>query len=75
MEPIAHSGELGGIGCRGRILGRRMQPVLGVISDPAGGGGRGVVEAEEQGLVEEFVPHSAVERLADAVLLRLAGRD
>ena len=31
-----------------------------------------MAEAEEQGLVQELVPHPSVERLADAVLLRLS---
>lgn len=34
-----------------------------------------MVEPEEQGLVEQLIPFAAVERLADAVLLGLAGRD
>ena len=33
----------------------------------AGDSGAGMAEAEEQGLVQEFIPHPSVERLADAV--------
>jgi transposase InsO family protein len=53
-EPIAHCGELGRIGGRGRISDCRVRPVLVVVGDPASGGGAGVAEAKEQGLVQEF---------------------
>lgn len=51
----------------GGVPDRRMRPVVGVVGDPAGDSGAGMAEAEEQGLVQEFIPHPSVERLADAV--------
>ncbi len=41
--------------------------LCGVAHDPFGDGFAGVVGAEEQGLVEECVPHPAVERLGGGV--------
>lgn len=34
-----------------------------------------MVEIEEQGLIQKFIPHPPVEALDEAVLHRLAGRD
>ena len=48
-------------------------PVVG--ANPSGDGGAGVIEVVKQRLVEEFVPHPAVEGLADANLHRLARSD
>ena len=52
-----------------------MRPTLVVIGNPGRDGRSGVIEAEEQRLVQELVAHAPVEALADAVLHRLAGRD
>ena len=46
-----------------------------VVVGPFGDRRSGVIEAEEQGFVEELVAHAGVEALAKAVLHRLAGRD
>ena len=46
-----------------------------VVDDLTGDRRTGVVEVAEQGLVEEFVPHPAVECLEDAVLHRSSGSD
>src|SRR5690606_41837085 len=49
---------------------------LGIVGvDPAGDRFTGMAEVEEQGLVQKFVAHPAVERLAVAVLHGLAGGD
>ena len=49
---------------------------LGVVGlDPIGDGIAGVVDAEEQGLVEKLVAHPAVERLGIAILHGLARGD
>jgi len=49
---IAHCGELGGKDRRGLVAEGRMGP-LGVVGfGPAGHGLAGMVDAEEQGLVE-----------------------
>ena len=49
---IAHCGELGGKDCRGLVSEGGMRP-LGVVDvGPAGHGLTGMVDAEEQGLVQ-----------------------
>ena len=52
-----------------------MRPLEIVVGDPVGDLGAGVVEIEEQGLVEQLVTHPAVEALNEAVLHRLSRRD
>ena len=52
-----------------------MWAVIVVVDDPTGDRRPSVVEIAEQGLVEDFVPHTAVERLTDAVLHRPSGSD
>jgi hypothetical protein len=37
-----------------------------VVGDPSRNLGAGVIQIEEQGLVEQFIAHSAVETLVDA---------
>ena len=46
-----------------------------VVSRPGGDYDPGVGQVAEHGLVEQLVPHSAVEALHEAVLHRLARRD
>lgn len=46
-----------------------------MVGNPGRDLGAGIVEIEEQGLVEQLVAHAAVEALDRAVLHRLAGRD
>lgn len=46
-----------------------------VIGNPRGDGAAGMVDAEEQALVEQLVAHSPVETLDEGILLRLAGLD
>lgn len=52
-----------------------MWAVIVVVDDPTGERRSGVVEVAEQRLVEELVPHAAVERFADAVLHGTTRRD
>ena len=46
-----------------------------VVLDPVGDQGAGVIEAVEQGFVQELVAHAPVEALDEAVLHRFARRD
>ena len=68
-QPIACCGEIGGIGHRCEIAQRRVRPSLVVIIDPIRDPGSGMIEAEEQALVEKLVAHAPVETLAEAILL------
>ena len=52
-----------------------MRALVVVIVDPRANFRSCVVEPEEQRLVEQLVPHAAVEALAEAVLHRLARHD
>jgi hypothetical protein len=51
-QPIACCGEIGGIGCRCEIAQRRVRPSLFVIVDRGRDLGPGMIEAEEQALVD-----------------------
>jgi hypothetical protein len=74
-QTIACCGEIGGVAGRCEITKGRVWPLLVVIGDPTRDPGAGMVEAEEQALVEKLVAHSAVEALAEPVLHGLAWRD
>lgn len=52
-----------------------MRPRRIVIGDPFAELLAGVVDTEEQAFVQQLIAHPAVERLAIAVLHRLAGGD
>lgn len=52
-----------------------MGPLGVVAMGPAGHGITGMVDAEEQGLVQQLVAHPTVEGFAIAVLHGLPGRD
>jgi hypothetical protein len=52
VEPIAHCGELGGVGRGGLVAERRMGPGGVVVGHPGGDDAARVVEAEEQRLVQ-----------------------
>lgn len=71
-QPIARCGEVGGIGRRGLVFERGVRPLAVVVGDPGSKLPPGVVETEEQGLVQELVAHPAVEALDERVLDRLA---
>jgi hypothetical protein len=52
---IPRCGEMGGISCWGFIAERRVRSASIEVGHPASEHGAGVVETEEQGLVQEFV--------------------
>ena len=60
-QPVACCGEIGGVSRRGEIAQRRMRTPVVVVIGPIGDAGSGVIEAEEQGFIEELIPHPAVE--------------
>ena len=74
-QPIVRCGESRCERPRRQIAECRMWAVIVVVDDPTGERRPSMVEVAEQGLVEEFVPHPAVECLADAVLHRSSGSD
>src|SRR5215510_8506035 len=74
-QPVVRCGEVGGIGRGGQVSQRRVRPLEIVVGDPVGDLGASIVEVEEQGLVEQFVTHPAVEALDKAVLHRLSWCD
>jgi hypothetical protein len=53
-QTIACCGEMGGVGDRREIAQSRMWPSLVVIVDPVSDLGPGMIEAEEQALVQQF---------------------
>ena len=60
-QTIACCGESGGISCRREVAQRGMRPSPVVIVDPVRDLGPGVIEAEEQALVEKLVAHAPVQ--------------
>src|ERR1044071_727294 len=52
-----------------------MRALLIVVGSPGGDLGASVGEIKEQGLVEKFVAHPAIEAFDEAVLHRLSGRN
>lgn len=52
-----------------------MRPSMIVVIDTNVELRSGVIETEEQALIEQFVAQPAVEAFAKAILHRLAGRD
>ena len=74
-QPIARCGEIGGISRRREVAQRRVRTLAVVVAGPVRDLCPGMIEAEEQALVEKFVSHAAIEALAEAVLHRLSRRD
>lgn len=74
-QPIVRCGEVGGVGRRRQVAQRRMRRLQVVVGNPNRDLRAGVVEVEEQRLIEKLVAHAAVEALGEAVLHRLARRD
>jgi hypothetical protein len=74
-QPIARCGEVGGIGRRRQVAQRGMRALAIVVVGPRRDPGLGVIEAEEQGFVEELIPHSAIEAFTKAVLHRFSRHD
>ena len=60
-QPIARCGEVSGIGRRRLVSERGVRPLAIVICNPCSKPALGVVEAEEQRLVQEFVAHPAID--------------
>jgi hypothetical protein len=54
-------GETGRERCRGSVAEGGVGPDLVVVGDPFGDEAAGMGRPEKQGLVEEFIPHAAVE--------------
>ena len=65
-EPIFHSGTLGGVGRRRLMSEAQVGAGYGAGDDPSVSSRTGVGQSEEEGLVQELVPHRRVERLANA---------
>ena len=63
-------GEFGGKGRRCLVVARRMRLTRVVVFCPFGDSVARVFEAEEQGLVQQFIPHPPVEGLDEVVLQR-----
>ena len=63
------------MGHPGQIAERGMRAAGIEVIHPEGKFFLGVIEPEEKGLVQEFVPHAAIEALAKAVLHRFSRRD
>src|SRR5690348_7437718 len=74
-EDRACCGQVRGISRRGLVADRGMRPAGVVVDSPGGQLLAGVVEAEEQALVQQLVAHPAVERLDEPVLCRVTRRD
>ena len=74
-QPVACCGEISGKGGRREIAQRGMRTPLVVIVDLVRDLCPGMIEAEEQALVEKLVAHAPVEALAKAVLHRLSRRN
>jgi hypothetical protein len=74
-QPIARCGDVGGIGRRREVSERRVRTRGVEVCDPGRDLGSGVVEIEEQRLIEQFVAHATVEALDEAVLHGLARRN
>ena len=60
---------------RGSVAKRRVRSLPVVVFHPSGDLDPSMVQAPEQRLVEQFVPHSTVEALDVAILHRLSRRD
>ena len=57
-QTIACCGEVSGVGRRREIAQSRMRPALVVVVDPVRDLAPGMIEAEEQALVEKLVAHA-----------------
>jgi hypothetical protein len=74
-QPIARCGEVGGVGRGCEVAQRGMRALAVVVVSPSRDLGAGVIKAEKQGFVEQFVEHPTIEAFAEAVLHRLSRRD
>lgn len=74
-QPTVRCGESRCERLWGQIAECGMWAVIVVVDDPTGERRPGMIEITEQRLIEEFVPHSPIEGLAEAVLHRPSGSD
>ena len=73
--PAGVSGESAGVVGGSEVAEARVGPHLVEVAPPGFHLGAGVRQGAEQSLVQQFVAQLAVEALAEAVLLGLAGSD
>ena len=73
--PAGLSGESAGVVGGSEVAEARVGPHLVEVAPPGFELGAGVRQGAEQGLVQQFVAQLAIEALAEAVLLGLAGGD
>src|SRR6202451_4743030 len=73
--PAGVSGESAGVVGASEVAEARAGPHLVEVAPPGFHLGAGVRQGAEQSLVQQFVAQLAVEALAEAVLLGLAGSD
>ena len=52
-----------------------MRPPVIVVIDPVRDFDAGVIKSEKQRFIEQLIPHSAIETLAEPILHRLPRRD
>ena len=74
-QPIVRCGEVVGIGRRREVSERRMRALGIEVDDPGSNLGAGIVEIEEERLVEKLGAHAAVEAFDEAILHRPSGRE
>ena len=74
-QPIERCGAFCGVGSGCLIPDGRMWPLVIVVFDPGFEFRPGMIQAQEQGFVEQFIAHSSVETFTKAVLHRFPGRD
>ncbi len=68
-------GEGFGEGRRGLVSERGVWPCVVEIVSPFGDDAACMIDAEEEALIQQFIPHTTVEGVDVTVLHRLAGRD
>src|SRR5579863_8031409 len=73
--PAVLSGKSAGVVGGSGVAEARVRPHFVEVAPPVFELGAGVRQGAEQGLVQQFVAQLAVEALAEAVLLGLAGSD
>src|SRR5690606_4027738 len=71
----ADCGDPGGKLGRGGIAEGGVRSLAVVIADPFANRAAGMAEAEEQRLIEQLIPHPAVEALDECILHRLSRRN
>jgi hypothetical protein len=72
---MAYCGEVGGKGRRCLVVEGRVRPARVVVFGPFRDNVARMLEAEEQRLVQQFIPHAPIEGFHEPVLHGLAGCD